>query len=64
MTRTRYWIAECMYPGKRPFTAGTVIADSELEAERKLHANITEVLPAGFTINAVFPGRVIVERDE
>lgn len=64
MSRERYWIAECNYPGKRKFFSGNVRAESELEAERALRVEIARALPEGFEITAVIPGRIILERDE
>jgi len=64
VSRERYWVAECNYPGKRKFFAGNALAETELEAERALRVEITQVLPEGFEITAIIPGRIILEQHE
>ena len=56
---SRSWCARMTF-GKeyRPFTFGTVFADSELEAERLLEAIWHTVCPHPVTTLAVIPGYI------
>lgn len=68
--RTRYWTAECRYPGKDRFLFHSprmcVIADSELDAADKLQAIVAEewakIVPCPAPpLTAVIPGRLVMD---